>query len=196
MKKIIFMAVVVVELFACSTVKQFDEAMVEKKCEAALEQIPENQSHLKLVSKAQEVSGTILSYSATGGAYTVQVLWDVAATVGGAVILCSPTIAVSILSRGTGAGKFYCFDGDITKAYAPDFGGNVYRSTRNWRCPEVDGISQSIRKVARCYLDRGDEINRKKALTSLQTVARSPSFYQCLSKTETEDFAKDLAAAQ
>ncbi len=196
MKKIVLISLVIIELFACGTVKKFNEAVIEKKCESALEEIPENQSDFKLVNKAQEVFGTILSYSATGGAYTVQVLWDVAATVGGAVILCSPTIAVSILLRGTVAGKFYCFDGDITKAYAPDFGGNIYRSTRNWRCPEVDGISQSIRKVARCYLDRGDEINRKKALTSLQSVAKSPSFYQCLSKTETEQFAKDLAAAQ
>ena len=158
--------------------------------------MPANQPGYKLVSKTQEVSGTVLSYAAIGSAYTIQLLWDVTATVGAVVILCSPTIAIGFAavasSGGSGPLQPVCFPGDIAKVQAPMLGKNVSKQTEKWNCPDIDGISQSIRKVAQCYSNREDDQNRKKALTTLRSVEKSGSFYRCLSATERDLFVNEL----
>lgn len=192
-----FLVSLSLNLAACRSEQKFEQKILENKCEDALEDLPENQTGYKLISKTQELSGLVLSYSATGAAYTVQVLWDVTATVGSVTILCAPTIAVVAASKENGHENIqpYCFTGDIKKIQAPYLGKETYKNTESWRCPDVDTISRSIRKVAHCYLERDGQDNRNKALSSLKSVEKSGTFYQCLSNKERESFLKDLAAA-
>lgn len=198
MFKRIFLVMSSVSLVHCSTTQKFEQKITEKNCEEALESMPENQTGYQLVSKVQEASGTVLSYSATGAAYTVQVLWDVTATVGAAVVLCAPGIAVAYATQGHGTAvdpvTNLCLPADLKSIQAPYLGKDTYRRTENWNCPDVDGISRSIRKVAQCYAERGGSENQNKALTSLRSVEKSGSFYRCLSEKERSSFLKDLAA--
>ncbi len=198
MLKKIFVVLLSLSLIQCRSSPTFEQRLSQKNCEAALTEMPANQPGYKLISKSQEVSGTVLSYAAVGSAYTVQLLWDVTATVGAVVILCSPTFAIGFAaaasSGGSGSVHPMCFPGDISKVQAPMLGKNASKQTEKWNCPDVDGISQSIRKVAQCYSDRGDEQNRKKALASLQSVEKSGSFYRCLSNTERDLFISELKA--
>ncbi len=188
-------------IFSCSSQKKFDEKLTEKNCDAALEEIPENQPGYKLISKSQEFSGTVLSYAATGSAYTVEVLWDTAATVGAVVVLCAPGMvansAGAVGSPGQSSQVYAgCIPADLTKVQAPAWGRKTRANTKNWSCPNVDGISQSIRKVAQCYLARGSDESRQKALQSLESAKKSDSFYRCLSSEERKHFQNDLNIAE
>jgi hypothetical protein len=175
-------------LVQCKSSEKFDQRLDEKNCEQALEELPERQAGYQMTSKVQEASGTVLSYSATGAAYTVQILWDVTATGAAMIVLCAPTIAMAYLGSGSGHVKPLCFPADIKKVQAPYLGKNTYAQTESWGCPPVDGISQSVRKVAQCFLDRGGPENQKKALGSLEGVEKSGAFYRCLSEKERSTF--------
>ncbi len=195
--KTIFLLILSFSLFSCGTKQKFEQKISDKNCEEALELLPEKQSNYKLISKTQQATGTLLSYAATGTAYTVQVLWDVTATVGGIIILCAPSIAaVASTESGTSQMQFYCIGGDIKKIQAPHLGKKTLKNTESWRCPNVDAVSNSIRKVAKCYSDRGGQENFKKALSSLKSVENSGQFYSCLSKNERESFLSDLELAK
>ncbi|MBC7741983.1 MAG: hypothetical protein H7061_07295 [Bdellovibrionaceae bacterium] len=192
-----FIILLAITITSCSSTKDFDQHLDAQRCEQALEALPEKKNEFKLVSKVQEVSGTLLSYSATGAAYTVQVLWDTTVTFGAIVVLCAPTIAV--LAAGKSSSNLLCFPGvnldkGLEIVQAPKMGQNVLRNTENWNCPNVDSISRSIRKVAKCYANQGGEENQVRALKSLQSVEKSGSFYRCLSSKEREAFLKDLHA--
>ena len=184
---------ITLSLIQCKSTQTFEKSINQENCEAALEAVPENQMTYRLVSKSQEISGTVLSYAAVGSAYTIQLIWDVTATVGAVVVLCSPTILVGFAATtGTGPIQPLCFPGDVKKVQAPRLGKNTVKNTENWNCPDVDGISQSIRKVAQCYRRRGGNENLQKAFTNLKSVQNSSTFYRCISQTEREDFLSDL----
>lgn len=175
-------------LVQCKSSEKFDQRLDEKNCEQALEEVPEHQAGYQLTSKVQQATGTVLSYSATGAAYTVQILWDVTATGAAMIVLCAPTIAMAYLGAGSGHVQPLCFPADIKKVQAPYLGKNTAVQTEAWTCPPVDGISQSVRKVAQCFLDRGGAENHKKALGSLESVEKSGAFYRCLSDKERSTF--------
>ncbi|MNT38025.1 hypothetical protein D3C72_1741960 [compost metagenome] len=175
-------------LVQCKSTETFDQRLGEKNCEQALEEMPERQTGYQLTSKVQQASGTVLSYSATGAAYTVQILWDVTATGAAMIVLCAPTIAMAYLGAGAGHTQPLCFPADLKKVQAPYLGKSTAVETESWKCPPVDGISQSVRKVAQCFLDRGGVENQKKALGSLESVEKSGAFYRCLSDQERSTF--------
>jgi hypothetical protein len=66
------------------------------------------------------------------------------------------------------------------------------KNTEKWRCAEVVPVSQSIRKVARCFSNRGTKENFDKALNTLEAVANSGAFYSCLPTEELNAFTQDL----
>jgi hypothetical protein len=177
-------------LVQCKSSGTFDQRLDEKNCEQALEEMPERQTGYQLTSKVQQASGTVLSYSATGAAYTVQILWDVAATGGALIVLCAPTFALLYLGGGSSGGinQPLCLPADIKSIQAPHLGKNTAAQTETWSCPPVDDISHSVRKVAQCFLDRGGAENQKKALSSLESVEKSGAFYRCLSDKERSTF--------
>jgi hypothetical protein len=150
------LVVICLSLVQCKSSGKFEQQLDEKNCEQALEEMPERQAGYQLTSKVQEASGTVFSYSATGAAYTVQILWDVTATGAALIVLCAPTFAMMYLgANGGGTLQPLCLPADIKKIQAPTLGKNTAAQTENWACPPVDGISQSVRKVAQCFIDRG-----------------------------------------
>jgi hypothetical protein len=171
----------------------FDKNLQQTQCEEALETVPENQSIYKLNDKIEKTTGTVLSYSFTGAAYTAQVVWDVTVGVAAVTIMCAPTIALSMAAKGE-AGKLnpYCLSGDLKPLLSPPLGKNTYKNTESWRCSEVTPVSQSIRKVARCFSNRGTKENFTKALNTLEAVANSGAFYSCLPTNELNAFTQDL----
>lgn len=201
MKKILIF-VLSCSLVHCKSSEKFEQNLLQNSCDEALQDLPENQPAYHLMSKAQEVSGDVLSYSAAGAGYTAQAVWNVTASVGAVVILCAPIlIIVAAASQGGGSSGSYngppCFvPSDITAIWAPPWGSQARKNTEHWNCPDVDGISRSVRRVAQCYATRGGDQNRQKALASLRAVEGSNFFYRCLSADERELFLRDLAGVQ
>ena len=193
MVKKFLLIMILMNWISCSSSNNFNQSLTDKNCERALENIPEKKNDFQLVSKVKEVSGTLLSYSATGAAYSVEILWNVTAFTAAVVVLCSPTFVLA--AAGKGAVQPLCFPADFNKIQVPQMGKNMSRDSQFWNCPNVDSISRSIRKVAKCYADRGGDENQSKALKSLQSVEKSGSFYRCLSNKERELFLRDLRLA-
>ncbi len=83
--KIIITLALASALISCQSTpqKKFEHSLFVGECEAALTQMPENQTSVKFMRSTQEASGTALSYAVTGLGYTSDAVITVA---GGAVI--------------------------------------------------------------------------------------------------------------
>lgn len=175
--------------------EQFTRHVENSDCDQALLALPENQSTYKITSVTKEAGGKLISYSMTGAAYAMEVTWNVAVGVTSVVVMCAPILAVAVAAKGdVHGGKLepFCFKGDIDPMMAPNFGSNTYKNTEKLRCPDVAGLSKSIRSVAQCYSKRGGAENYQKAVTTLEAVSKSGDFYHCLPTEELSAFTKDL----
>ena len=167
-------------LVGCSSVeKKFTSELETGHCEMALEKIPENETGAKLLSKTQNAGGIALSYALTGAAYTGEVLLDV---VGGTIMfvaLCGPPIALGVIastnsnggsSGGYGGNIGVCLPGNIEALLAPEFGKQTYNASKDLRCPNLVGISQSLRRVAACFSRRHKNQDLEKANQTLLSL--------------------------
>ncbi|MGZ3769936.1 MAG: hypothetical protein ACXVCP_09900 [Bdellovibrio sp.] len=193
----IVLSVVFFFLIGCSTFNNRDEFanhINNDDCDKALLVVPENQQTYNIASVTKEAGGTIISYSLTGAAYVTQVVWDVTVGATSAVILCAPAIAVAV-AEGSNAhvNGNLCIPADIKPILSPQLGKNTYKNTETLRCPDVSGLSKSIRSVAQCYSKKGGTDNFRKAVSTLESVTKSGSFYRCLPSEELSAFTKDLS---
>lgn len=171
---------------------KFNEEIKSQQCEYALENVPENDKTYTYLRTAQVNGGKLLSYSLTGVAYSAEILFDLTIGVVGGVILCSPTILANTqASAGNNpAGPAYCFPYQGQLPWSPPLGRKVRNATKSFECPNLDGLSQNIRSVAKCFADRGDNENRQRALKTMESIENSKDFYKCLSSNERNEFTK------
>jgi len=182
-------------LISCSSKLPSDEFkshLQNQDCDQALFSVPENQKSYQITSVSKEAGGKLISYSFTGAAYAVQILWDSSVVIASAVVLCAPAIALSMSKNNSNLNiQGGCFPGKVSPLMAPKLGENAYDQTQNLRCPEVQDLSRSIRSVAQCYYQKGGIENLKKAISTLESV-KSSNFYQCLPASELNNFTTDL----
>ncbi len=184
-----------------STHKTFDKYIAAGRCNEALERIPEESSGLKLISKTKQAAGTALSYSLTGVSYTAELIWDIS---GGAitfVALCGPMIALMIATNSSGpqmdgSTPLLCLPGNPRALSSPPLGRNMYDSTLDLRCPDLSPITHSIRKIANCYKQHGDQASLKKAYQSLQALRSSGNFYSCVPKSDQDLINQEIEAVK
>ena len=67
--------------------------------------------------------------------------------------------------------------------------------TKGMRCPDIDDVSENIRRVGKCYLRRQLKDDTKKALILFSEVKSSVDFYSCLSDKERENFDNQMKEA-
>ena len=147
-----------------------------------------NSDERTFVQKALDVSeenfGTGASYLLTGAGYTSDVIISVVGGVGASIIICSPIITLEAIAKSNGEASGRCIghmSGEIIKAFPNSIGKTTYESTASWRCPEVDYISKSLRKVASCYQSQQQ---KDKAYSQLQAILEDPLLQRCSSKKE------------
>ncbi|MEK6775223.1 MAG: hypothetical protein AABY64_14880 [Bdellovibrionota bacterium] len=186
-----------VSLLACQSKPQkFTEDVHTQQCENALEHIPENETTYKVLNTVQVNGGKLISYTLTGAAYTTEILYDVTIGTIGGVILCSPTILLSLSSsqRNTNSAEpAYCFPYQGQFPWSPPLGRTMRNKTKHLACPNLNNLSQNIRNVAKCFADRKDPENRLRALKTMESIENSKNFYECLSDNERNEFAKQKA---
>ncbi len=178
--------------------RKFEENLNAKKCDEALYTVPQREPLLSMRTEVEETGGKVLSYTATGAAYTAQVLWDVTAGAVTFVIACGPLLAVAIVSppldsSGAGANFNPCvFNPGSTwdTLSAPKLGEKTFKKTKKWRCPEYTELSRSIRRVTTCYRDRGDVESLKRAQTTIDSLIKSDNLLKCLPKEEVDEVLK------
>lgn len=188
-----------VNLLSCTSSshrQKFNKYLQGNDCDQALLMVPENQDQYKITSVTKQAGETLISYSLSGAAYATQIVWDVTVGVTSVVILCAPFYALAMASNssslaGVDAQKL-CVPADINPLMAPKLGKNTYEQTETLRCPDVTGLSQSIRKVAKCYNQKGGVEAQKKAIQTLESVTQSGRFYNCLPNDEINGFTKEL----
>ena len=173
--------------------KRFETALSEGRCEAALENVPENDENVKYMGKAQRAGGTALSYAVTGAGYTADVVLMVA---GGAVLftaLCGPGLIVAMAATGTGVfPSQLCIPADLDNVKTPTLGRDAYRSTASWRCPDLTALAHSVRRVSNCYEAKDDKPSLERAKQTLESVVRNEEFMGCITQDEASGLRQDL----
>ncbi len=189
-------------ILGCSSVEKKFLADVENgNCEQALEKIPENETGAKLLSKTQNAGGVVLSYALTGAAYTGEILLDV---VGGTIMfvaLCGPPLALGVIASANSSGSsgsgytgnnLVCFPGKFEALMAPDFGKQTFHASKNLRCPNLSGMSRSIRRVAACFSKRDRDKDLERASQTLLSLQQARHFYECLPEDEKKNIADEV----
>lgn len=179
----------------CSHRGKFEDHLRNKNCEKALLEVPENQSIYQISSKTQQAGGTLISYSFVGAAYTAQILWDVSVGLTSSIVLCAPGIALSMAKSTNSSANFgpTCFSADITKLMSPPLGRRTLDSSANLRCPDLSGLTASLREVAACFAAKGTQSDRGRASKILESLQNSGGFYSCLKAEDRVRVSNELA---
>jgi len=192
------MKIVLLSLFisACSSPQKhqvFAQHLAQLQCAEALANLPETQwKKIENTSKTLVKGATSVLISGPG--YAVDGLVFLAGGIG-ILALCSPVFLASALTT-TGSGNLSCLPApngvvDQYKNYK-SVGHKTMKELKNWRCPDVDHISQGLRKVAKCYRQKGDE---KKAQRQLSVILADTNFSNCLSARERAHVLRDIQQA-
>ncbi len=194
MQKAIWLSMVL--LIGCSSAeKRFNFEIDAGRCESALEKIPENTIGAKLLSKTQNASGVALSYAMTGAAYTGEVLLDIVGGTVMLVVICAPAVAVGVIEE-TNHGQFQtygaCIPERIDALFVPALGKKTFAASKDLRCPDLAGLSRSIRRVASCFSSRNETHSFDKASKALAALQHSERFYECLPEDEQKQIANDV----
>lgn len=187
---------------ACATQPaKIDNFINEGSCDQALKELPLQNTTYQVTSNAIQAGGVVLSYSATGAAYTAQGLWNVVSVGGTFVLSCAPAIALVAAtlasSSGVGHGASYIgpdlcfFPIDYDAVMAPSFGESTYNATKAWRCPYTDPIEKAYKSVASCYSRKGDMAGEENALKSFQAYKETHTncFSQKVIATSQQNYA-------
>lgn len=151
----------------------------------------------RLVDSTGQALGTVVSYTlATGTAmaeYTVKLVIGV----GGTLVICSPALALEVAAKGDLKGELggRCLvyvGGGFSETLSPidNMTKSVFRKTAGMRCPNVDNISEDIRKLAQCYDKKGE---KQLAHRQINSIKQDKEFFQCLSDKEKEEVNKELS---
>jgi hypothetical protein len=186
---------------SCSSpTKKFEQHLSGGNCEQALDELPENDLGVKLIGHTQQVGGTVASYAFTGASYTAEILWDVTGTTIMFVALCGPMMAAIVATNGVGTtpttAPLKCLPGKVDSLSAPPLGRRAYRSSKPMRCPPLESLSQSMRKVAACFENRNTEPDLQRAYQSLKAIRESGDFFDCLPNQEQSAVLQALDSLQ
>lgn len=167
-------------ILSCSTSssseKSFDERLQSQQCELALVETPERQPFFKTMSRIEKGVGSTASYVLTGATATFEI------TLAGTGIIA--------LAYMCGGGACPPLPDHVW--FKPTLTEQMWKKTAPMRCEPVDGLSQSFRKVARCFESEG-KAGPQKAERTLLTLQENSEIYQCLSMKEKSALATDLS---
>ena len=108
----------------------------------------------KFYELTKEGVGHGTSYLLTGMGYASDIAIYVVAGIGAGITICSPIILAEAAASnsGTVSGECIAKVGEEAVRHLPEsLGQKAYKTTKSLRCPEVDHISQTLRRVASCY---------------------------------------------
>ncbi len=188
---LILLSTLVLNACTHSRTKKFESALEAGRCEAALENIPENDGQLKFLGRMNRVAGSALSYAATGAGYTADVIVTVA---GGAIVfvaLCGPVLVAESLSQ-SGHSASPCLPVDISGLKPTQMGSTIYKDTEELRCPDLTALSRSVRRVAACNENASSPESLARAKQSLTSLNSNPEFMNCITKEERSAVRADI----
>ena len=118
----------------------------------------------RLVDSTGQALGTVISYTLVAGKAMTEYTVKLVVGVGGTIVICSPALALEVATKGDlerelGGRCLVYVGGGFSKALAPidEATQSVLSSTSDLRCPNVDKISEDIRKLAQCYYQKGEK---------------------------------------
>jgi hypothetical protein len=187
-------------LSRCSTNshKQFRHDIETEQCDAALGHVPENNPTNRFMGSTKHTFGSIAAYTFVGFGYTAEVLWDVAGGTVMAVALCGIPVALSVATASSNSASdnsgLDCLPGKIDALGAPPLGRRALAATADLRCPDLTGLSRSLRSVASCYSRQSSDASRAKAKQVLTSLQNSDQFYECLPEAERHAITNQMRA--
>lgn len=168
---------------------EFDKSLSEMDCDLALQKTPGTSRSERIVDQSETLAKNILAYTYVAANYTAEVTWDVSAGVVLFTAFCLPEIIVmAAASKSSGLSNQWshakCItpskDIDFKTLRAPPLGRKSMQNTQKFRCPNLEGLANSLTQVASCYERKGDPSSLQKAITTLENIEQSKHFYSCL----------------
>jgi len=139
-----------------------------------------------------EGAGHIISYTLVGGAYGGEIAVRFIGGIAVGVIVCSPVLLVEGSLPGSGQASGRCI-GEVGGHIVGDddlkWGNSTYKETEGLRCPEVNHISQGVRRIAQCHLDNKEY---QQSYDQLMTLLLEKEILRCISKSEKKKLNKLL----
>lgn len=173
---------------------EFDVALSEGHCEEALQHLNADEK-TKFIGRTQRAMGTTLSYAVTGVGYGADVVLTVA---GGMVVMigmCAPAIVAKGPLRNekgeTISSINACLPTKWSSITFPHAGRAIYRSTENWRCPDLTAMARGIRRVALCHETKGGRDGLTKASQTIHSLTANNDFMECIAETERDAVRMD-----
>ena len=170
-------------MVSCGTPKKIEpsqtEVVSEQVCHEKLKDAFKAGENPNLLSRAQQASGTVISYAWTGANYTVEFLWDVTGGVLVLAALCGPAVAAQI-AGGASSQYIHCLPGEVNALSAPRLGDKAYRDSANLRCPDLSDFSSRLKEAIDCIPEDLASQVRQKMHTSLRNLKHSEEIFSCL----------------
>ena len=167
---------------------EFSERVRAARCEDAASFLRANPRGPPVESRMKQAVALPLSWALTGAAYTVEAVVVVGGGVVGAVVICSPILAIEVAAKGNGNASGECLatmgDAIFSDMTLPGAGRWVRKSTGGWRCADTTPISEDLRAIAECYAWRGGPGDLERARQQLSTLLAAKDVLRCASKEE------------
>lgn len=198
MKKDFFLITLILICSACATKteKQFNELVLEGKCEEATLNIP-SLSFKKISADLKTYSGTFASYALSGSAYGADTIFFVAGGLVLPTLACVPVVALShpfetALGAPISASEGdRCFEDVYNSTQSSDVFGNrlslgskVFEKTKKWRCPDVEYLSSFLLSISNCYSNKLDNLKARDQIMNILHFKKSQG---CLDKVSRDE---------
>lgn len=183
---IVFKLFLLILLFSCSHDKLIKQAHVSGSCSKKIKEIQPRYGQSLIDLSKQATTGTVSIAIAGVGAATdaLVIIFTHPAT---KFTLCAATLAVAL-------------DGHVNDAqicnlvtdpyYNPKLAQKALDSTKSWRCPNLDYISQGLREVAKCYSDHNES---DKAKLQLESILSNKTILPCISDSEIQLIKREIS---
>lgn len=171
---------------SCSHDKLIHQAHVSGNCSEKIKDItpPADQGLLDLTKQA--TAGSV-SIAITGAGAATDALIIILTNPLTKISLCVAT--VSIILSGASVNTDIC-NYATDPSYNPKLAQKALDHTISWRCPNLDYISEGLRKVATCYSDKNE---KDKAKLQLQNILRNKTIYECIYQEEALRVENEIA---
>lgn len=180
-------------ILGCSSSSVFERHIKNNECDLAEKEFLNKGKEVSIVEKGKTVVGSTFSYAGTGVGYLTDVVLLVGKEVGVRMLICAPVGAIEAAAKGSGNALGSCFSniGTSASSMPTNLGKSIYNKTESWRCSDLSPFSKKVRKLSKCYREKGDQ---QKAREYLIQLRGNPNLFNCISEEEQNKINSSLEA--
>lgn len=178
-------------LLSCQTTgSEFQNAVKNRQCEDAAQNLLQDENLLKMGSRAKQIGGVTASTVAMSAAFIGDfvVVVGVGGTIG--IVACSPLVALDVLLKASGPAISSQCLGTVASTAYPGLTKATSNSMQGMRKYDLTALTQGLRLVAECFYDRNGEGDREKAKKQLLEILENKELIAATRPNEVENLSR------